>query len=406
MNNEFEALTSEDLGAASSDTSVAGRFHALWQHRWFRLLCGFLGWTVISLANIAQLYLEYHAKMPNMTWRELWPGEFSFWYGWLLLAPAVFWISRRHRFDRRFWKRSLVTHLIAAEAILFLHLLLRLLLARVLYGFAGQPVPTEFSILFTSFSSFFSGINYTTRLFVYGALVLVEHVTFYYRRFQQEELQRSQLQSQLAQAQLRALKMQLQPHFLFNTLNSISALLHRDVEKADTMITRLGDFLRMTLEHGGEQLMPLRKELEFAECYLAIEKTRFEDRLSVDVSVAPEARDVLVPSLILQPILENAVRHGIASADRPGRIEIRGACDARRLDLEVRDNGPGLGSRSAMETATKGGGVGFANTRARLMQLYGEEYRLDLITNDSGGLTVKLQLPRRQEPFSQGGTHA
>ncbi len=157
---------------------------------------------------------------------------------------------------------------------------------------------------------------------IYGLLVLLNQVFRYYRRYREGELRSSRLQTQLTQAQLEALKMQLQPHFLFNTLHSISALLHRDPDAADRMIARLGDFLRLTLENSGAQEVSLQKELEFLTCYLEIERVRFQDRLTTSVEVEPDALDVPVPNLILQPIVENALRHGIAQTRGPGRVEI------------------------------------------------------------------------------------
>src|SRR5262249_29158966 len=150
----------------------------------------------------------------------------------------------------------------------------------------------------------------------------------------------------LAQAQLSALKMQVHPHFLFNTLHSISALLHCDVEAADRMVARLGDFLRLTLDHSGDQEVTLEQELEFLRCYLDIELTRFQDRLTVNLDIEPATLEAQTPNLILQPIVENAIRHGIATRIEPGRIEISSARRGGRLRIEVRDDGPGFASNS------------------------------------------------------------
>jgi two-component system LytT family sensor kinase len=190
-------------------------------------------------------------------------------------------------------------------------------------------------------------------------------------------LKASQLQAQLAQSQLQALKMQLHPHFLFNTLHAISSLMRRDVEAAERMIARLSDLLRLTLENVGAQETSLRQELEFLERYLEIEQTRFRDRLQVKMEIEPETLDARVPNLILQPLVENAVRHGVTPHAGPGLINGAGLPDARRAQIKE--------------------GVGWANTRARLEQLYGADHLFDLSNRDEGGLVVSLTIPFRVE---------
>ena len=195
-------------------------------------------------------------------------------------------------------------------------------------------------------------------------------------------------------AQLEALKMQLHPHFLFNTLHSISALVHRDPEAADKMIARLGDFLRLTLENSGAAEVSLQKELEFLTCYLEIERVRFQDRLTTSLEVEPGALDTPVPNLILQPIVENALRHGVAQSKAPGRIEISAKRENGSLRIGVRDNGPGLVGVTASREGFREG-VGLSNARARLEQLYGPSHRLELANAPEGGLLVTLVIPSR-----------
>src|SRR5262249_40591374 len=189
------------------------------------------------------------------------------------------------------------------------------------------------------------------------------------------ELKASQLEARLAQAQLQALKMQLHPHFLFNTLHAISALMRKDVEEADRMITRLSDLLRLTLENVGAQEATLRQELEILGRYLEIEQRRFGDRLQVKMEIEPETLDARAPNLILQPLVENAIRHGIAPRSAPGLIEIRASRAGDKLELQVRDNGVGLPTDHREPIKE---GVGLANTRARLEQLYGAAYRFEV----------------------------
>ena len=189
--------------------------------------------------------------------------------------------------------------------------------------------------------------------------------------------------------------MQMHPHFLFNTLHSISALLNKDVGAARSMIMRLGDFLRMTLENAGAQEIPLQQEMEFLNGYLEIERVRFQDRLTTLVNVDPLMLDVPVPNLILQPIVENAMRHAIATHSDCGRIEITVASRNGALRIQVKDNGPGL-SLELDETHLRKG-LGLANTRARLERLYGNDHLLELTNDPAGGLIVTLEIPRERK---------
>jgi LytS/YehU family sensor histidine kinase len=230
---------------------------------------------------------------------------------------------------------------------------------------------------------------------IYWLILLISYAMSYYRRYKEGEVKASKLEAQLAQAQLHALKMQLQPHFLFNTLHSISALVHKDPGLADKMIARLGDFLRLTLENAGSQEVTLQEELEFLRIYLEIERIRFRDRLTVRMKIEPQALDARLPNLILQPIVENAIKHGIAPRTEAGLIEI----EARRfnglLHVQITDNGPGLPTNGNTGKLVKEG-VGLANTEARLRQFYGSNHRFDLANTAKGGLTVVLEIPFKE----------
>jgi two-component system, LytTR family, sensor kinase len=191
--------------------------------------------------------------------------------------------------------------------------------------------------------------------------------------------------------------MQLHPHFLFNTLHSISSLVLEDPAKANSMIARLGDFLRLTLENANQQMVSLKEETEFLRCYLEIEQVRFGDRLTVALELEPQTLSVQVPHLILQPVVENAIQHAIAPRAARGQINI----EAKRLNnlvrLEVRDNGPGIASNNALARTE---GVGLSNVRARLLQIYGSDFRFELMNGRDGGLTVLMEIPfQRQTDF-------
>src|SRR5436190_1806027 len=203
-------------------------------------------------------------------------------------------------------------------------------------------------------------------------IVIAVHALLYYQNFRASELAQSSLKTQLAKAQLRALKMQLHPHFLFNTLHSISSLVLEDPPKANSMIARLGDFLRLTIDNSDQQLVTLKEETEFLRCYLDIEQVRFGDRLTVEFKIDPGTLSAEVPHLILQPIVENAIQHAIAPRATPGKIDIAAKERNGLLRIEVKDNGPGIDpNRSGGELR----GVGLSNVRARLNQIYGADFR-------------------------------
>jgi LytS/YehU family sensor histidine kinase len=231
-------------------------------------------------------------------------------------------------------------------------------------------------------------------LVIYWAIVLAHLSWGYYQRGRERELQASALATELVRTRLEVLRMQLNPHFLFNTLHTISALIHENPEDADRIVARLSELLRVSLEQSDTQEVPLRQELSFLERYLQIEQTRFQDRLAVEMEVEPGLDHVLVPSLILQPLVENAIRHGIEPREDTGRVKIA----ARRLDgmleLKVSDNGPGL---PESEIAPNREGVGLSNTRSRLSHLYGANHRFDLTPASGGGLEARLLIPFRTE---------
>jgi sensor histidine kinase YesM len=266
------------------------------------------------------------------------------------------------------------------------HLVLQLVINfGLIYGLRALPA-------FLIYKYYVLLSNFLVGLVVYGLILAVGVALNYYGQYRQEELRASQLEAQLAQSQLQALKMQLHPHFLFNTLNSISALQLVDLRAAQKMMARLGDFLRMTLDNVGAQEVTLKEEIEFLRCYLEIEHTRFDKRLTTRLLIAPDTLDAKVPNLILQPIVENAIRHGIAPRLAPGIISISAQRENGLLRMQVVDNGEGL----TENTGNKAGpaeGLGLANTRSRLQHLYGSKARLHLANAREGGLVVTLEIP-------------
>jgi len=351
-----------------------------------------IGWTMIGLSFTLNYYLfsdHYVAifkQPPTLSQMLVW--ELPYWFIWAALSPLVFWISRRFPLERGQRIMHSMMHVLACLLISSGHRAIYLLVGWILHVAVYQRLDSLQEVYRYLFL-----FNLPTGFMSYATILLFSHVVDYYRRHRAEELNVSRLNAELAEtrlraaeAQLRALKMQLQPHFLFNTLNSISALLEEDPRAADRMLARLGDFLRLTLESSGNQEVTLEQELEFLRCYLEIERVRFDDRLNVAFNIDPAALNAAVPNLLLQPIAENAIKHGLAPKSGPGTIEIAARLDGTVLRLRIRDDGPGLAQGS-------GNGLGLANTRSRLDQLYGPDHDFEIKQVVTGGLEVSIAIP-------------
>lgn len=342
-------------------------------------------WTIVGLFFTTQIYVsDYASNQPIRYGRPL-LVQMSACYLWALATPLVLWLSRRYCIQRHNWLRRSLFHFVASIVLVSAQLALHSLAVIMIMSGTGQIVP------FRVFR--FVYFNLDRWLLIYWLILLMSHAFSYYNSYRKGELKASQLHTQLVQSQLEALKMQVHPHFLFNTLHSISALLSKDAEGARKMITRLGDFLRLTLENSGTMEVTLQQELEFLNGYLEIERIRFQDRLTTDIRVDPEVLDVRVPNLILQPIVENAMRHAIGNSTS-GRVEVTAAPRNGVVRIEVKDNGPGIDAERLLESR-RGKGLGLANTQARLAGLYGEAARFEMSNNPTGGLVVALEIPRQ-----------
>jgi sensor histidine kinase YesM len=308
-------------------------------------------------------------------------GELIFSYLWFALTPLVIWLSRSFRIESGQRFKTLAVHFLASVVFLLIQVLLFTVISTPFGWYAHlTPFWTRYFLLILNFTP--------SDVMFYWGIVVIEHALDYYQKLQERELRASQLEAQLAQSQLQVLKMQLHPHFLFNTLNAISALIRESPDEADEMVSRLGDLLRMTLETAGLQEVPFKKELEFLKHYLDIEQTRFQDRLTVEMAIEPDTLDGLVPSMILQPLVENSVRHGVAPRREGGCIKIKAWRHHSLLRLEVEDDGPGLSGDAPPKER-----VGLTNTRARVSNLYGDEHGLRLRHAAGGGLVVSLSIP-------------
>jgi two-component system, LytTR family, sensor kinase len=343
--------------------------------------------------NFVRLFSEH--KQPLFSLAVM---NFSFWYGWALLAPIVLWVARRFPLERGIWKRSVPVHLIAVFVLIFVHVMLTEWVFVSVPNSGWQGRLTWWQRVTRNFI-----MNFDWEMMTYGAIIGFSHAASYFRQAQDRALRTLQLETRLAEAQLQALQRQLHPHFLFNTLNGISALMHRDVLAADRMLVRLSDLLRMALDRRSAQEVPLTNDLEFLGKYLEIEQARFGDRLAVRFDIDPETLDALVPNLLLQPLVENSVRHAVAARSEGGFVEVIARRTGDVLELKVRDNGPGLPKERAPSPPR---GVGLANTRSRLEHLYGASQRLQFSETPGGGLTVTVVIPFRRDIVAAGESAA
>lgn len=350
---------------------------------WRKWALLFLAATLFGLFFASQSYLLY--KSYNQKSIPILPtvvlALVQTW-AWFLLLPGILAVANRFPLNRHVIARSLTAHIAFGALFALADIAVRVWVYSRLPWFSGSPsFGMRFQNLFLS--------SFHSNLLVYWAIVGVSQGLAYYRKLEERELRASQLETRLAQAQLQVLKIQLQPHFLFNTLHAISALVQKDPEAADHTIALLSDLLRLTLETGSDQEISLQQELDFVERYIEIEQTRFGGRLTVRWEIADDVRDARVPSFLLQPLVENAIRHGIAPRSEGGCIEIIAGRNNGDLNMLVRDNGLGFAGTAMRE------GLGLGNTRARLRQLYGSGERLLLTKAPGGGTLVKLRIPFR-----------
>jgi len=356
------------------------------KRRWANILLVVAIATLLGLLFAAQLYVIYVQSKREIHWPSIFASALPFWYLWALLVPAIVGLARRVPIDRVHVFRALLVHVPAAAIAAALHQALYILTGCML---ERRDRPCHF---FSAFSENVFSFYFMVGIIVYFAILLGTQAVDFARRFRESQLRASRLESELSTAQLRALRAQLQPHFLFNTLHAISALVARDPEAADRMIADLSDLLRLALEDVEAVEVTVRRELELVERYLSIERTRFADRLTVNFSIPPETLDARVPSLILQPLVENAVKHGVSRRQTPGWIEIRAAREGGRLRLRIRDGGAAEDRPAAGELRE---GVGFRSTRSRLEYLYGADHSFDYGFDSDGVFRVDVSIPAR-----------
>ncbi len=360
----------------------------------------FGAWTMLGLLESSKSYVSDRLQdIPRGWWPAL-VGNMPWWWLWAILTPAVFYLAAKLRLDQPTWPRALAVHFLAAVALSVVHLTVVGVLYWHTITVPALPylAPNMRRLLATplgqveAFANGYLMVNVMT----YAAIAVAWYALDFHRRMRERErasatleVRAAALEASMHEARLNALRMELNPHFLFNALNAISGLVRRkDETKAVDMLARLGDLLRLTLEREVGHEVSLGRELQLLDLYLDIERTRFSDRLRVIVDIEPAARDALVPSFVLQPLVENAVRHGIAKSADHGSIRIAARVANHHLDIEIADTGPGIAAG-----APPGEGVGLRNTRARLAQLYGSSAALRLDPGPAGGTIARLSLP-------------
>ena len=352
-------------------------------------LLGFGVWTAIALAFVTSNYAMYAIKNEPQAWWKIVFWGATEWYLFAAAAPLVFRFVRRSPLTGHDWLRRLPVYL-GVWVLLHVAIQVTYVLMERGIGLAGTLAEMELHrhvLLYVTKRAAFS-------LLVFSGMVAAAHGSMLYRRYRERELRAVQLETQLARAELQSLRTQLQPHFLFNTLNTISALVHHDPDGAERVVSRLGDLLRLSLHTASRSEVTLGRELDFLAGYIEIQQTRFQDRLSVSVDADPETLHAVVPSLVLQPLVENAIRHGIEPRAAPGRVEVRAWRDGDRLAITVTDDGVGVCAEDRT-CPTAGNGVGLRNTRARLQQLYGTGHVFTLTSPRAGGTVARLEIPYR-----------
>lgn len=341
-------------------------------------------WTLPGLLSTALVHFQSPPGQP--LWKSF-ASQVPPWWFWAPVTPLIFWVGRAFPFGRKEWVRSLPVHLLVSTGLSAGALAIAVASCEASAVGACREMP--FAVSFRKLAVYYAELN----LGIYGVVLAAGMALDSNRRARENEVRAARLEGMLASAQLQALKMQLHPHFLFNTLHAVGVMVRKgDQEGALRMLAGVSDLLRMALESGGRQHVPLQQELEFLERYLDVERTRFRDRLTVKMEIDPAARDALVPNLILQPVVENAIRHGIEPRAEPGNVAVIARVEGNVLRVTVRDDGAGLGSGGP-----HGSGIGLSNARARLEQLYGLRHRFTVENAPGGGVLVTLELPLETE---------
>jgi signal transduction histidine kinase len=370
-----------DMTGAGSDLPAPAR--PRYGLRWPLVLA--VATLLAALSSALAVSVTRTLGRPATDWLSIVVLNAIYWYVWALFTPSIVWLSQHFRFERQGLVRAIVIHVPSVALFSFAHIAVVTGAQWWLFSTHSDPwwVEVKPSAL----------MNFGWEMMTYWAIAGLSHAVLYYRESRDRAVRASQLETELVEARMAALQHQLQPHFLFNTLHAISALMHKDVPAADRTLMRLSDLLRMTLENLGQHEVTLKAELEFLAKYLEIEQTRFADRLVVRFDIQPEALDALLPTLLLQPLVENAIKHGISTKSGPGHVDIRARQAQDKLWIEVRDDGLGL-SDTALAALQKG--IGVSTTRARLQHQFGADFRFEFHRLEQG-VAVVVAVPWRTD---------
>jgi len=348
-------------------------------------------WFVFASLMVGRLFIDPDrtARPPITGFSDI-AWRMSIYLLWAMFTPLIFWLSSRTGLGPARSASRIALHLLSAISI-----------ATIMDGYSDVVYrhilksPEEREALSAVVSNAFfdvARLGFLWEIIIYAAILAVGFARDYYRRFQERQMQAARLEAQLTEARLDALRMQINPHFLFNTLHAISSMVERNPSGVRKMVARLSALLRHTLDHDGAQEVTLTRELSVLDDYLAIMQVRFEHRLTVRRSIDTDVRDAMVPDMILQPIVENAIKHGVTQRSSPGWVEITATRNGDQLMLAVEDNGPG-----AALDGTLPKGVGLRNVRSRLEQMYGDNATLELTTGREGGVRATLTVPYHTE---------
>jgi two-component system, LytTR family, sensor kinase len=335
------------------------------------------GWTMVGLGYFCSLlFSEASGAGGKQSWARLLALALGTAWIWASLTPVTLWLTRDASLSPGRRARSATVFTLAGVGFFIVSGTLEWLLGIL----TGTGAGGYRSTLLTECVE--------TRVLAYLAIVTLGRSAYYFGVSRSRQLHASELETRLAKTHLQVLRMQLQPHFLFNTLNTVAELVHTDPDTADQMITRLGRLLRLSLDHAGHQVVPLRQEIDFLRMYVEIEQVRFQDRLQIVWDLAPDTLEAAVPTLLWHPVLENAIRHGVTPLAGRGRIVIASRRVGDDLILEIRDNGMGLPAGGISRE-----GVGLRNIRERVGQLYGPQAHFTLEAAHGGGTAVTLRIP-------------
>jgi two-component system, LytTR family, sensor kinase len=370
-------LQADSSDAVSEPNDVPRTFRVTLSKRFGLTL---LAWLGLSLLTTSQGVLTYLATGGQVNVWTTAMVNLVLWAPWALLSPLILAASRRWRLYGPGWPLHAAMHLATNLGLA----VVAAMLYRALRMSLGLPVRANYSLLIVS------GLN--SALIVYWGIVALEHAVAYYRRGQERDRQASEAQRMLSQARLDSLRSQIHPHFLFNTLHAIASRVRQDARGAEDMLGALGDMLRTNLATAGGHETPLREELRLIEQYLAIQTMRFGDRLRIEVDVTSEAREVAVPALLLQPLVENAIEHGIAQRLSGGTLRIEASLSGPQLTIIVSDSG---GAHLKAHGTSAKWNVGLTNTRERLQALYGDDQTLQTIVGADGEFKVFVSIPAR-----------